>query len=211
MKLRLIATLAAAAIVGTGACNTTKTDSRGAEASGAAGTASPGASAPESAPAGAPASGPSVGSLTSVSAADGDLAPDFAWSDASGEHKLSDYRGRVVLINFWGTWCPPCRRELPSLVKIREELGRVKFEIIGVNVGEQPRGELTVEQHVASFASTNSIRYPLVIADENLANAYGGIEVVPTTFIVDGNGKIVERIQGSRDEAGFRDLIQKAM
>lgn len=201
MMLRLILPLAFVAIVA--GCNTTKTDQRSdnAEAPSAANTTT------EATP-----SGPIVGTVSSVTAAsDANMAADFAWTDAQGSHKLSDYRGRVVMINFWGTWCPPCRRELPSLVKIREELGRDKFEIIGINVGEQTRDGSSIEQLIATFASNNNLRYPLVIADESIVQAYGGIEVVPTTFIVDANGRITDRIQGSRDEAGFRSLIQKAM
>ncbi|MBC8145644.1 MAG: TlpA family protein disulfide reductase, partial [bacterium] len=155
--------------------------------------------------------GPSVGAITNVSKADGGNAPDFAWSDGRGQHKLSDYRGKVVMINFWGTWCPPCRRELPALVKIREELAPEKFEIIGINIGEREQAGSTVQENVTRFAKENGILYPLVIGDENLVNAYGGVEVVPTTIIVDGTGKIVERIEGSRDEAGFRSVIGRAM
>jgi thiol-disulfide isomerase/thioredoxin len=209
MKLRLILSLLIVAAVG---CNTTKTDQR-ADQSAPASTSSNGTASATSTQerAVAPPGASGVGAVSSVSPAGAEMAADFAWSDASGAHKLSDYRGKVVLINFWGTWCPPCRRELPSLVKIRQDLGSEKFEIIGINVGEQPRDGSSVEQHVAKFASANNIGWPLVIADESIVNAYGGIEVVPTTFIVDGSGKIVERIQGSRDEAGFRALIEKAM
>lgn len=203
MNLRLTLTLVVAALA-LGACNTTKTDQRTGDNSTATTPTTTTTTAPQ------PAAGSSVGTVTSVTAADASMAADFAWTDASGSHKLSDYRGRVVLINFWGTWCPPCRRELPSLVKIREDLGQDKFEIIGINIGEQPRGG-TVESHVASFASSNNIRWPLVIGDEAIVNAYGGIEVVPTTFLVDADGRIVEKITGSRDEAAFRSLIQKAM
>jgi thiol-disulfide isomerase/thioredoxin len=211
MILRLIPTVLTIAAIAVGGCNTTKTDPRASETAKTPPAGSEGRATSSESDGTGPLARPGVGSLTSVAKATGDVAPDFSWSDATGEHRLSDYRGRVVMINFWGTWCPPCRRELPALVKIREELSRDKFEIIGINVGEQPRGGASVEQHVGEFAQQNRIRYPLVIADENLANAYGGIEVVPTTIIVNGEGRIVERIQGSREEEAFRSLIQKAM
>lgn len=207
MKLRLIIPLVIAAVAAAG-CNTTKTDQR-TEGAAPAETSAPGTNAP--AQGGPPLAMPSVGTVSSVTAASAGMAADFAWRDAAGEHKLSDYRGRVVFINFWGTWCPPCRRELPSLVKIREELGQEKFEIIGINIGENPRDGSSVESWVGKFATANNIRYPLVIGDEAIVNAYGGIEVVPTTFVVAADGRIVERIEGSRDEAGFRALIEKAM
>ena len=196
------------------ACNTTKSDSRNETVDSAArGSASttPAAGASGAAPGAGVLAGPSVGSLTNVSMGDGKTAADFAWRDARGEHKLSNYRGRVVMINFWGTWCGPCRRELPSLVKIREDLGRDKFEIIGINIGEQEQNGSSVPEVVATFASENNIGYPLVIGDENLVKAYGGVNVVPTTFVVGKDGKIVERIEGSRDEADFRAMIGRAM
>ena len=209
MKLRLILPLAIAALAVAG-CNTTKTDQR-ADSGSTAGT-TPSGSTGGALGGGAPLAAPRVGSVGSVSEnSDKAVAADFGWTDVSGDHKLSDYRGKVVFINFWGTWCPPCRRELPSLIKLREEFGQEKFEIIGINVGEQPRDGSSVEAHVAKFATANKIMYPLVIGDEALVNAYGGIQVVPTTFVVDGTGRIVERIEGSRDEAGFRALIEKAM
>lgn len=210
------------AMVALSACNTTKTDARGDNGDNTSAEAttspddpqnSPGES-DRSTPAPAPGkgvlAGPSVGALTSVSKGDGVNAPDFTWTDGRGSHKLSDYRGKVVMINFWGTWCPPCRRELPALIKIREDLSRDKFEIIGINISE-PVDASMVQSHVADFASEHGIRYPLVIGDDNLVEAYGGVSVVPTTIIVDGNGKMVERIEGSRDEAGFRSVIGRAM
>lgn len=206
MNRQHILSLLAAVSLAAAGCNTTKTDARG-EAETADGATSSATDAPTASGVLAP---PSVGTLTSVSPASDATAADFAWTDGRGEHKLSDYRGKVVFINFWGTWCPPCRRELPSLVKIREELAPASFEIIGINVSERPRSGTTVEQHVAEFASSNNIRYPLVIGDGNLVDAYGGVNVVPTTIVVGRDGAIVERIEGTRDEAGFRALIAKA-
>lgn len=139
-------------------------------------------------------------------------APNFVWKDAAGkERSLNDYRGKVVLINFWGTWCPPCRAELPDIVKLRDELGPKGFEVIGLNVGEEMRSSGSPEDHVAAFATKNNIRYPLVLAGEDLVNAYGGLEGVPTTFIVNGKGVIVEKMVGMQDAATFRRAIEGAM
>ncbi len=139
-------------------------------------------------------------------------APNFVWKDAAGkERSLNDYRGKVVLINFWGTWCPPCRAELPDIVKLRDELGPKGFEVIGLNVGEEMRSSGSPEEHVAAFATKNNIHYPLVLAGEDLVNAYGGLEGVPTTFIVNGKGLIVEKMVGMQDAATFRKAIEGAM
>lgn len=153
-----------------------------------------------------------VGAITRVESAPApNVAPVFSWKDVAGnEHSLEDYRGKVVLVNFWGTWCPPCRRELPGLAKIRKELGTKQMEIIGINVGEQPRQGKTIEENVAAFASSNSIGWPLVIASDEVVTAYGGIEAVPTTFVIDRDGKIAAKIVGARAESDFREAIEAA-
>jgi|GEM_PF-1046443 len=142
----------------------------------------------------------------------GQPAPNFTWKSSDGsERSLKDYRGKVVMLNFWGTWCPPCRAELPDIVRLHKELQPKGFEVIGLGVNEQPRGGATVEEHVADFARKNGLVYPLLIANGDLIRAYGGLEGVPTTFILNGKGEIVEMMVGMRDEATFRRSIEKAM
>ena len=142
----------------------------------------------------------------------GQVAPNFTWKGSDGKDRsLKDYRGKVVMLNFWGTWCPPCRAELPDIVRLRKELQPKGFEVIGLGVNERPRGGATVEAHVADFASKNGLAYPLLIANGDLIEAYGGLEGVPTTFIVNGKGEIVDVMVGMRDEATFRQAVEKAM
>lgn len=155
-----------------------------------------------------------VAPLKSVQKKEGKMAANFTWIGSDGkEHSLEEYQGKVVLVNFWGTWCPPCRRELPDLVKLRNELGPKGFEIIGINVGEQAPGGGSVIDHVNSFAQKNGLAYPLVIADDEqtLESAYGGIRGVPTTFVVNRKGEIINTMVGGRDEATFRKAIEAAM
>ncbi|MDB5034845.1 MAG: alkyl hydroperoxide reductase/Thiol specific antioxidant/Mal allergen [Chlorobi bacterium] len=167
----------------------------------------------------APASGPGVGRVVSVeenvTATEGQMAPNFTWKGADGkEHSLKEYRGKVVLLNFWGTWCPPCRMELPDIVKLREKLGAKGFEVIGVNVAEEDRMQnhiQTVEQHVGEFATKNGLKYPLAIANDKVIEAYGGLEGVPTTFILNRKGEIIWKAVGMQREADFRGAIDKAM
>lgn len=163
-----------------------------------------------------PASGAvaNVSQLKSVQKKGGKMAANFTWMGSDGkEHSLEEYQGKVVLVNFWGTWCPPCRRELPDLVKLRNELGPKGFEIIGINVNEQAPGGGSVIDHVNSFAQKNGLAYPLVIADDEqtLESAYGGIRGVPTTFVVNRNGEIINTMVGGRDEATFRKAIEAAL
>lgn len=155
-----------------------------------------------------------VSQLKSVQKKGGQMAANFTWMGSDGkEHSLEEYQGKVVLINFWGTWCPPCRHELPDLVKLRNELGPKGFEIIGINVNEQAPGGGSVIDHVNSFAQKNGLAYPLVIADDEqtLESAYGGIRGVPTTFVVNRKGEIINTLVGGRNEATFRKAIEAAL
>lgn len=153
------------------------------------------------------------GQLTPGASLVGQMAPNFTWTSADGkERSLKDYRGKVVLLNFWGTWCPPCRAELPDIVRLRKELQPKGFEVIGLGVNEEARsGGSSPEENVAKFAQKNGLLYPLLLVDGNLIEAYGGLEGVPTTFIVNKKGEIVEMMVGMRDEATFRRSIEKAM
>lgn len=206
-----------------GACSSTKTDSDGrAGSNSTADKPTSGSTAETQKPTTTPtnplpaknvaAGAVDVASLVSVEsgsgpAVNGKLAPNFSWKGSDGVvRSLSDYKGKVVLVNFWGTWCPPCRRELPDIVKLRDEM-KGKMEVIGVCLErvENPA------PHVAKFAQANGLLYPLVIADESVVNAYGGINGVPTTFIVNTKGEITESMVGMRDEATFRKSIEKAM
>ncbi|HVZ41749.1 MAG TPA: TlpA disulfide reductase family protein [Candidatus Kapabacteria bacterium] len=180
--------------------------------------ASPSGQSAAPAPAGAQASPAAVVHVAEASSVQGTLsgksgpAPDFSWKDAAGtEHSLHDYRGKVVMINFWGTWCGPCRGELPDIVKIRQEMQDKGFEVIGLNVNEQPRADMTAPQYVAAFAQQNGLYYPLVLASDELVEAYGGIEAVPTMFIVNGKGNVVKKLVGRQSDQAFRDAINAAM
>lgn len=140
-------------------------------------------------------------------AKEGSLAPNFTWKDEGGaEHSLNDYRGKVVMINFWGTWCPPCRAELPDIVKLREEYAPKGFEVIGVALERNDN-----MQALRTFAEKNNLRYPIVLADETIPAAYGGISAVPTTFIIDREGKMRNMVMGMQSEAQFRALLSATL
>ena len=185
------------------------------------GAATAGSAAPAGKPVSPPpmiAAMPAVAKVTNVESGgspdEGKPAPNFTWSGADGRPvSLKDYRGKVVLLNFWGTWCPPCRAELPDIVKIREELApKGSFEVIGLNVGEEAPGDGTsVEAVVGRFAQQKGIHYPLALASNDLLQAYGGIESVPTTFVLNKNGEVVARMIGMKREEDFRRAIQKGM
>lgn len=114
--------------------------------------------------------------------------PDKEFVTMKGESvKLSDYRGEILMVNFWATWCGPCRKEIPELVKLKEKYGDQGFEIIGVALDEE--GFEVVEPFLQQFG----INYTIVADDYSYGNELGGIYMVPTTYLVNKDGKIAFR------------------
>jgi thiol-disulfide isomerase/thioredoxin len=117
-----------------------------------------------------------------------------------------EYKGKAVLINFWATWCVPCKLEMPWFVDLHKQYGAQGFEILGVDEDEaKDRGQ------IGKFARKIGVNYPILIGDEAVSKAYGGVEVLPTSFYVGRDGKVVEEAAGliSRDE--IEANIKKAL
>jgi len=131
------------------------------------------------------------------------MAPDFTLTDIEGnEVTLSSYKGKVVFVNFWATWCPPCRREIPAFIELRDELGDEGFTVLGIAVDPREFNK------VAPFADQMGMNYPVLLDKKGVSNLYGGISSIPTTFVVNREGKVVERIVGSRPKDDFKRIIQ---
>jgi len=113
-------------------------------------------------------------------------APDFSIKDLQGGvHTLADYKGKVLVLNFWATWCPPCRREIPDFIEATKELKGEGLEIVGVTVDDQ----LSV-QELLDWAKKMGINYPVAMATKQILEAYPPGEFIPSTFIIDGKGLI---------------------
>jgi thiol-disulfide isomerase/thioredoxin len=151
-----------------------------------------------------------VYAITSVGNAVQGKAVDFKWQEDGKDLSFSELtKDKVVLINFWGTWCPPCRMEIPDLVKLHTDFSDKDFVMIGIALERNPSSAL---QKVANFAKTQNMSYYLFVDTSNdIVRRYGGINAVPTTFVVDKDGKIIETIVGMRDYATFKQAIEKAM
>jgi thiol-disulfide isomerase/thioredoxin len=129
-------------------------------------------------------------------------APDWQLSDVNGNPlKLSDFKGKVVVLDFWATWCPPCRAEIPGLVALQKKYADQGLSVIGVSLDEQ--GPAVVKPFMQRFA----INYPVVMGNEKILADYGGISAIPTTFVIDREGNVVAAHQGYTDQATFESEI----
>lgn len=133
----------------------------------------------------------------------GRAAPPWELKDLEGKAvKLSDFKGKVVLLNFWATWCPPCRKEIPALIALQNQYRDQGLVVVGISLDQG--GASTVKP----FATRMKINYPLVIGDEKTAAAYGGIQAIPTTFYIDREGNVASQHQGDADQAAFEAAIK---
>jgi thiol-disulfide isomerase/thioredoxin len=151
-----------------------------------------------------------VFAVSSVKAAGSGKAIDFTWTDADGRQRsfAEVSAGKTVLLNIWATWCPPCRREIPDLVTISKEMAAKGVVVIGVALDDKPDA-LNI---VKTYTERNGIAYMNVLdADKKIAEAYGGIQAVPTTFIIDRQGAIAQKIVGSMPKDAFVAALLKAM
>lgn len=152
----------------------------------------------------------SVYAVNAVTSRTPGKAVDFTWTDAAGRENTfsSVTAGKVVLLNVWATWCPPCRREIPDLVKISDEMASKGVMVIGVSIDDK-KDAVTL---VRTYAEKNNVTYlNLVDAQKDIAESYGSIQAIPTTFIIDRQGSVVQRIVGAQTKEAFVAAIQKAM
>lgn len=131
-------------------------------------------------------------------------APNFSWTDPSGRRTTFDqFHEQVTVINFWATWCGPCRREIPDLDAIHKELSDKGVKVIGVSVD---KGATELDD-VEAFAANLKISYPIVIDNGDLERLFGNIRAIPTSFIINREGKIVDMLIGQRTKAAFLQKI----
>jgi cytochrome c biogenesis protein CcmG/thiol:disulfide interchange protein DsbE len=136
------------------------------------------------------------------------MAPDFALLDASGKTvKLSDYRGQVVLLNFWATWCAPCKAEIPWFVEFERTYHDSNFTVLGVSFDDDGW------KAVRPYLEAKSVNYPVMIGDDSVSSAFGGIASLPTTLLIDKAGRIARThvgLCGKIDyETEIKDLLDE--
>lgn len=132
-------------------------------------------------------------------------APPFSRTDLSGARiSLSAYRGKVVLLNFWATWCAPCRVELPRFAAWQKQYGPQGFQILAVSMDDDPA-------LVRDFLRQLHPNYPVLIGDARLGEKYGGVLGLPVTLLIDRHGVIRARIEGEPDLAAMEAQIRKLL
>lgn len=150
---------------------------------------------------------PLIGDSQPISSTDakGKQAPDFALQDLQGKQvKLSDFRGKAVLLNFWATFCGPCKVEMPWLVELQKQYGPQGFEIVGVALDDS--GKETIEK----FAKQMGVNYTILQGQDAVGDAYGAVGL-PATYYIDRSGKIVDSALGLVTRSEIEDNIKKSL
>jgi len=129
-------------------------------------------------------------------------APDFSLKDIADKTiNLSDYKGKIVILNFWATWCPPCKAEIPDFVRFYKAYREKGIEIIGIAVGSQ-------KDEVLRMVEKYGINYPVCMSDGDVEKLYGGIRFVPATFIIDRTGTNHPTRPGALSEAELIKMVE---
>ncbi len=136
-------------------------------------------------------------------------APDFTLENMDGDKlSLSDFHGQVVMLNFWATWCPPCRREIPSMESIYQDFGKDGFVVLAVNEFEDP-------DHVFAYTGQLSVdpTFPVLFDRDSTVSQLYGVKGLPTTVLIDKQGKMVYRAVGGRDfdHTEVRDIVRSLL
>jgi thiol-disulfide isomerase/thioredoxin len=153
-----------------------------------------------------------------VSPLDGKPAPAFALQDPSGKKvSLASYRGKAVMVNFWATWCGPCKIETPWLVDLRNKYAAQGFEILGVDTEaedlkpDDSAGWAKDKTAVNKFVAEEKVDYPMLLDGDSISEAYGGLDDLPASFFIDRNGKVVAASVGLTSESDIEGNIKKAL
>jgi peroxiredoxin len=132
-------------------------------------------------------------------------APDFSLTDLQGKQlALSRYRGKVVLLDFWATWCAPCLEEIPHFVQMQDKYAGQGFQAIGISMDDGPKP-------VQAFYQEHKLNYPVAVGTAKLAESYGGILGLPITFVINRDGRIRKKFIGATDPRAIEQEVVHAL
>lgn len=137
---------------------------------------------------------------------EGKPAPDFELATLEGETiRLSDYKGKKVILNFWATWCPPCKAEMPHMQNFYKKNKDNNIEILAVNLSNMDKGETVIKDFVKSYGLT----FPIPLDEEGIIGMQYQAFSLPTSYVIDSNGTITKKIVGPMDEEMMVDLTKE--
>ncbi|SRR5579883_566840 len=133
-------------------------------------------------------------------------APNFELKDVDGKvHHLSDYKGKVVMLNFWATWCPPCRKEIPEYIELQKQFGDQGVQFLGIALDDEGLAK------VKPWLTKNPVSYPILLPDDKVTAAYGDLSSIPVTFVIDRAGIIRASFVGLRQKPVVEEMIKSAL
>jgi thiol-disulfide isomerase/thioredoxin len=150
-----------------------------------------------------------IGNSSKVFEVEGQLSenslPNFNWFNEKDQRcNLMQYKGKPIVINFWATWCKPCKNELPEMVRIYNQYKDKGLIFLGVSVDQN----ITLEE-LAQFVAETQINYQIILDNGMLSSAFGDISAIPTTFFINKESKVVEKYTGAMDEVTLRSKVEK--
>ena len=136
----------------------------------------------------------------------GKPAPDFTLLTPEGKTmKLSDFHGKAILLNFWATWCEPCKVEMPWFVDLQKKYGPQGLQVLGVAMDDASPNA------ISSFAQKMGVNYPILVGKEEVGAQYGGIDYLPSTFYLSRDGKVIDHVFGLASRSEIEANIEKAL
>lgn len=146
------------------------------------------------------------GPIKLIGNVEGVRAPDFTLSSLDGRKvKLSDFRGKAVLLNFWATWCPPCRVEMPWFEDLQRQYAKDGLVVLGVAMDDSEPAS------IAKFASELGVNYPVLLGTDQVSDDYGDVQYLPTTFYISRDGVIVDKMTGLLDRKDIEAAVRKTL
>ena len=134
------------------------------------------------------------------------VAPDFTLQSIDGKTiRLSDFRRKAVLLNFWATYCAPCRIEMPWFVELQNRYAAEGLQVVGVAMDDASPND------IEKFANDLGVNYPILVGEETVGNAFGGVQFLPSTFYIGRDGKVVDKVFGLNRRNEIEEDIKRAL